>query len=304
MSCTSPICLVIKKDPETGTCSQRVIKYEGETMNVLRDVYCSSPDDKVVLVPCGKCQGCQESKSRQWSLRLQAEMKEPVIKDCKEFFCTLTYDDDHIPVDHSVDKAFFSSWMKRLRARLDYLGHYQLRFFASGEYGTHTLRPHYHVVIFTDCPKELLLDTIQKSWNLGFVQFSSISDSRALAYTAGYCAKKIGFQPPKGLAKEFIVMSRKPGLGALLKPHSDGSIYLSDGKVVKAPLYLLKRYGLADSDELPKIVDDFWQDFDRGVIAGSSESWSSYCEKKTRDKAELIKKKSFSKTNNPSKKGL
>ena len=136
------------------------------------------------------------------------------------------------------------------------------------------------------------------------MQFSSISDSKALAYTAGYCAKKIGFKPPKGLAKEFILMSRKPGLGALLKPHKDGSIYLADGKVTKAPLYLLKRYGLADSEDLPKVVEDFWQDFERGVIAGSSETWLEYCEKKTFEKSESIKKKSYNKNHNPSKRGL
>ena len=50
----------------------------------------------------------------------------------------------------------------------------------------------------------------------------------------------------------------------------------------------------------PKIVDSFWQDFERGVLDGSTDTWAEYCEKKTLEKSESLKKKSFQKKSNKS----
>ena len=71
----------------------------------------------------------------------------------KAIFVTLTYDDDHL---HSCSSDYFtgslckSDWppfMKRLRERVRDICP-NLRFYASGEYGDHTHRPHMHAIIF------------------------------------------------------------------------------------------------------------------------------------------------------------
>ena len=60
--------------------------------------YCLSPlhiikDDKEVVVPCGKCDGCRIHSANQWSLRLSAEI------DCNPYsvYCTFTYYNEFLP---------------------------------------------------------------------------------------------------------------------------------------------------------------------------------------------------------------
>lgn len=45
-------------------------------------------------IPCGKCKECRARLARHWSFRLQCEQR--VNK--YTFFCTFTYDDEHLPV--------------------------------------------------------------------------------------------------------------------------------------------------------------------------------------------------------------
>lgn len=72
-------------------------------------------------LPCGQCIGCRLERSRQWALRCLHEAS------CyeKNVFATLTYDEEHLPADGSLDLPEFQRFMKRLRkARTD-----KVRFF-------------------------------------------------------------------------------------------------------------------------------------------------------------------------------
>jgi hypothetical protein len=111
------------------------------------------PNDRL-KIPCGRCVGCRLEKSRQWANRCMLELQYHE----SSFFVTLTYDDDHVPVtyysendDGEARSALtlrfrdLQLFLKRLRKE-----HYyeRLRFFACGEYGSTTYRPHYHAIIF------------------------------------------------------------------------------------------------------------------------------------------------------------
>ena len=74
------------------------------------------------------------------------------------WFCTFTYDDDHVPRSYYPDpetgeaipsltlcKRDFQLLMKRIRRRFP---DDHIRFFACGEYGSQTFRPHYHAIVF------------------------------------------------------------------------------------------------------------------------------------------------------------
>ena len=54
-------------------------------------------------------------------------------------FVTLTYDEDHLPLDRSVSRREVQLFMKRLRKAISPL---RVRFFACGEYGERFGRPH------------------------------------------------------------------------------------------------------------------------------------------------------------------
>ena len=84
--------------------------------------------DQPLEVPCGQCIGCRLDRSRDWALRCihEAQLHED------NSYITLTYDDDNLPANASLDKSDFQKFMKRLRKSL---GDKKVRFFHCGEYG-------------------------------------------------------------------------------------------------------------------------------------------------------------------------
>lgn len=200
------------------------------------------PADKLIQVPCGKCIGCRLEYSRQWANRCLLELQ---YHD-SAYFCTFTYDDIHVPIGYSVDrqtgeaiecmtlrKRDFQLLMKRIRKRFSYDS---IRFFAAGEYGSDTFRPHYHSILFGLHLGDL---EVYKRTYGGNVLYNSSSlarcwcDSNGLpigyvvvapvtwetcAYVARYTAKKSGDNDKDvyielGMEPPFTLMSRKPGIG-------------------------------------------------------------------------------------------
>ena len=62
-------------------------------------------------------------------------------------FLTLTYDDDNLPPNASLSKSDLQKFFKRLRKDLSYVDR-KIKYFAAGEYGPKTNRPHYHAIVF------------------------------------------------------------------------------------------------------------------------------------------------------------
>lgn len=105
---------------------------------------CSYPiwiDKNKILAPCMRCMSCRIKRSAEWSMRLQHEFKE---FEYKGMFLTLTYSDEHIHPRHSLVKKDLQDFFKRLRRRLKKR---KIKYFACGEYGENTDRPHYHAII-------------------------------------------------------------------------------------------------------------------------------------------------------------
>ena len=142
-------------------------------------------------------------------------------------FATLTYDDENLPPDNSVDPRAVQNFLKRLRKRLDTANGLRIRYFAVGEYGDTTSRPHYHLALFnlpgcyrgrTDHTREdccPACDLVKHSWGRGAVDLAPLEIGSA-AYIAGYVVKKMTkHDDPRleGRWPEFALMSRKPGLG-------------------------------------------------------------------------------------------
>lgn len=94
-----------------------------------------------IEVPCGKCLECRVQRTRQWADRCVLEAKQ--YKD--NYFVTLTYDDSHLPDKNSLNPKDLQDFMKRLRKRFKGI---KIRFFACGEYGDISWRPHYHLLLF------------------------------------------------------------------------------------------------------------------------------------------------------------
>lgn len=165
-------------------------------------------------VPCGKCIACLKRRQDDWSIRLTKEYENSF--NC--YFLTLTYSDDCVPVrplggepTKVLLKRDIQLWLKRLRKSLE---PHKIRFFACGEYGPTTLRPHYHVIIFNFPQGFQIQERVNKTWRKGYITYSLVTPAR-VRYVAKYCACYT-FLPPKyrhKMYRPFVLCSRRPAIG-------------------------------------------------------------------------------------------
>lgn len=160
---------------------------------------------------CGQCMACRINRQRQWVARLMLEYAEHL----EASFLTLTYANEHLPCmpdgRGTLNPEHLQLWLKRLRKQL---GRDRIRYFAVGEYGGRTQRPHYHVIVFGVGPA-LLEELAGKTWKYGFIKADELNAER-MAYTAQYCLKKMTKKEDirlDGREPEFSRMSRNPGIG-------------------------------------------------------------------------------------------
>lgn len=234
MTCYHPL-----KGFKIGLTPNKKPKYLIQSYDVdfVRDDYGRVISD-FVEIPCGRCIGCRIDYSRQWANRCLLESQ--YHKDT--YFVTLTYNDQHVPLSQSYDvngqvfdnmtlcKRDFQLFMKRLRKRTGQ----KLRYFACGEYGTTTFRPHYHAIIFGLELNDLQFHSKSDSgyvlynspllsdvWSVDGVPlgYAVVSPStwETCAYTARYVTKKLSgslasFYDINNIEPEFCLMSRRPGI--------------------------------------------------------------------------------------------
>lgn len=125
-------------------------------------------------------------------------------------FITLTYNEEHVPKDGSVSKRPLQLFIKRVREAIHPR---TLRYYACGEYGDKSWRPHYHALLFGVSPTEEKM--LSKCWPFGFISVGTC-EPESMSYVSGYVIKKMTSpkdQRLQGRAPEFCLMSRKPGLG-------------------------------------------------------------------------------------------
>ncbi len=207
---------------------------------------------KFVMVPCGKCSECLNAIAREKMIRILLECKEHKYN----YFVTFTYDDEHCPqflIKDEISKfnKKLKTYLKRNNLKSDF------RFYAVGEYGSKTLRPHYHVIYFgLEIPdlkyyssnenSQILYNSefLSDVWSKGHVVIGEV-DAGSAAYVARYCEKKQ--RGSKDISKikdvfpdfvpEFSNSSRNPGIGAnafdmLCKKFSNGefNLFLNSNK--------------------------------------------------------------------------
>lgn len=233
MSCTSPIYALRLGaiNPETGKERIKVLpKRIGESYRSWCEQF---GEENILQLPCGKCESCIEKRTRSWAVRCVLEAAQ-YGANC---FLTLTYSDPCLP-KNGLCKSDLQKFIRRLR---DKTGR-KIRYFACGEYGEHTYRPHYHLIIFNWFPVDakflkvseyggyLFTSAFLSSlWPYGISSIGEVSFA-SCGYVARYCQKKLA----KGNdTKEFCLMSRKPGIGEAFARQHLQDIYDTDKIYVK-----------------------------------------------------------------------
>lgn len=201
-------------------------------------------------------------------------------------FLTLTYSDEWLPDDYSLNPKTLQDFMKRLRIKVARAKGVKLRFFACGEYGDTTQRPHYHVILFGEDflhDRQVLTrakggdllyvsETLAKLWPFGFHWIGAVTQA-SCAYVARYIMKKVSGEQAReeyrrmnpltgefvNVVPEFVTMSKKPGLGAGWFDTYQGDCFPSDFVVIEGrkfpiPRYYLKKLEAEDAERAGIVV--------------------------------------------------
>lgn len=234
--------------------------------------------DNFIYIPCGKCQACTVSKANDWSTRCYIESKQ-WKNNC---FITLSYNNENLPYFKSLNRRDLQLFFKRLRKHYKgieprlYKGEteFPIRFFACGEYGDKTLRPHYHIGIFNWVPPDLKLFKLNKLnqplyrskivenlWGKGFIIIGALTMESA-AYIARYTQKKIYNKHTEiikklGRDKEFVVTSRRGGIGFNIINNDEDFRKMRDNFGI-----LIKQNGELKLKNIPEPIRRKWREID------------------------------------------
>lgn len=134
--------------------------------------------------------------------------------DTQVDFVTLTYDDDHVPRTVEGDVTLDRKDLKRyIRRATEQCGPF--RYYAVGEYGDNTRRPHYHMALFPRHNSQSAF--ITGEWQRGYTSTYPMAASRA-AYLAKYTVKKLTDDSDErlkdGQEPEFRTSSINPPIGS------------------------------------------------------------------------------------------
>lgn len=167
-----------------------------------------------ITIPCGKCGACKGRNRAEWSFRIKEEFK----ASNTAYFLTLTYNNENIVYGNSewatLVKRDLTLFIKALRQQNSLKNKNKIKYYAIGEYGTETFRPHYHIAIF-NCDKELIESCI-KIWKKGNIHIGEINN-KSIHYITKYHINKnnewlrneietIGIEP------EFTFISKGMGI--------------------------------------------------------------------------------------------
>ena len=220
---------------------------------------------KVINLPCGRCRGCRLEYARQWAIRCTHE----AMMHEENSFLTLTFNNENLPKDGSLNVATFQNFMKKVRnhTKLD-----NLRYFHCGEYGEKYGRPHYHVLLFgydfndkeihklsSKNHKLYTSEQLKKIWPYGHSYIGDVTFESA-SYVARYIFKKTDEKKQIHLDNntlpEYCTMSRRPGLGKTwYEKHGWKSCHANDVINIQRGDRIIKSKPPRYYDELLKATD-------------------------------------------------
>jgi len=271
-----------KKGPKTVPCFRSLRGFRSRTKNPdtgkrsivfsIKEADLSLPE---VILPCGQCMDCRLRHSKEWALRCMHEAS-LYENNC---FVTLTYKDECLPPNGSLDYEAPVLFMKRLRKRFGS----GVRSFGCAEYGELLQRPHYHLCIFNhDFSDKILFKKsrefplytsadLAELWPAGHSTVGALTFESA-AYVARYVTKKMTGAKADShyerldeygeysqlLPERSICVSRRPGLGKLWYERFGSYSRAHDhlilrGHKVRPPKYYDRLFDIADPEKFASV---------------------------------------------------
>lgn len=205
--------------------------------------------ENVLLLPCGSCTSCKAAHQKEWAVRCALESSF-YRENC---MVTLTYEERLRP--RKLVKRDLQDFIKKMRNK-----GIKFRYFGCGEY-TSAGYPHYHLIMFGYWPEDAVFDynskrgfpvyrssIISDVWHKGIISVSEMSSGTA-AYVAGYVDKKLG-------QGEFVLMSKRPGIGERYFSENLLEIYKYDNIVGEFGIAKVPRYCDKVAEKNFLVIDD------------------------------------------------
>lgn len=230
-------------------------------------------------------------------------------------FITLTYNNENIPQDKSIHKKEIQKFIRSLRKKIKT----KIRYFACGEYGDESGRPHYHAIIFGyDFSKDRQIwmktktgniiyrsELLEKTWTKGYSSIGDVTFESA-AYVARYVMKKRKGNTEKAekyserynavdsetgdlynVEEEFCLMSRRPGIGKTwyekYKGDTDKDFITIRGKPMKLPKFYDHQMIKEDEEEFNERSYKRWKE---AVKHKKDNTWQRLEQRETVKKAQ------------------
>lgn len=230
--------------------------------------YSRHSDWTPLVLPCGQCVHCRLQNARQKAIRAthEASLYE---NNC---FITLTYNNENLPQNGSIDPKHVQEFMKKLRRRFDgtylykdqLLPKIEIRSMGCAEYGERLSRPHYHLCLFNfdfkdkyphrmsgnDWSKEKHLayrsELLEELWTYGYSEIGTLTFESA-AYVARYISKKINGDKKdehygNRLPERSVAVSNRKGIGLPFLEKYHQEMLANDSVILKGKQHKLPRY--------------------------------------------------------------
>lgn len=216
-------------------------------------------------VPCGQCLQCRISKRREWSVRI---LQERGYYE-KSLFLTLTYSDENLPYNEgallpTLRKRDLQLFIKRLRKILG--SERRIRYFACGEYGEETQRPHYHLIIFNlgFDDRELIKNCWPYAdWSVPAINQKSfgLAESDSIRYVAQYIDKKyngkLAYNEYEKLNREPVFKISSLGIGRQYADDHKKQFVENKCMIVRGIKMSIPRYYAKRLDLDPKLFEEY-----------------------------------------------
>jgi len=160
----------------------------------------------------------------------------------------------------SLVKSDVQKFIKRLRKAHGQF-HTPIKYYAVGEYGGKTLRPHYHIILYN-----ARVELVQGAWSLGQIHYGTV-EGASIGYCLKYISKprRIPIHANDDRVPEFALISQ--GLGsnyltdAMINFHGDDLLNrmyctIEDGKKISMPRYYKDKLY---SDEERRLIGEAYQ---------------------------------------------
>lgn len=235
---------------------------------------------RMIKVPCGHCLNCLIKKQTQIEFLAKKELLETYKNGKSASFVTLTYDDNHLPLNeegfYTLKRKDVQDFLKRMRRNMEYHKRkVDFKILYCGEYGdgSHsttktgisTCRPHYHLVFIGLGPQEVKYYT-RKLWRFGLCDIGPLG-AGGIRYLCKYMTKAIPDKDVKqlrdtakvqnpffyhsiGLAKTWIDKN-------LYKIVDDGFCFNMNGKITPFPKHICQYVSMHTGTDYRKYIQSF-----------------------------------------------